>query len=279
MSENLKTKSLHYLTIKEAIVFIDNHFLDQPSLEEIALHVNLSKFHFSRIFKEYVGVSPMKFLQAITLEYAKKQLEASKSLLESTYESGLSSVSRLHELFVNFTGVTPAQYKYMGKDMEITYGYGFSPFGKTFLGLTQKGICYMEFCDENEENIFKNFLKHWTNAHLIQDDVKIEKKLREIFIDKKPISLLVKGTNFQINVWKALLNIPQGRVTTYHEIAKSIDNPKATRAVASAIGSNHIAYLIPCHRVIGQTGAMRGYRWGIERKRIVLAYESIEEKG
>jgi len=273
MTKILEKRSANYLEIKEAINYIDTNFKNQPSIDDIALHVKLSKFHFSRVFKEYVGVTPMQFLQSITLEYAKEHLKHSKSILDCTYESGLSSSSRLHELFVNFIGVTPKEYKELGRDLTITYGYAFSPFGKVLLGFTCKGICYMEFCDDNEDIVFENLTKHWIKAQLVQDNKQVQKKLNDIFIDKNPFKLFIKGTNFQINVWKALLNIPHGTVTTYQSVAKSINKPKAVRAVASAIGSNPIAYLIPCHRVIGKSGAMSGYRWGIERKKIVLSYE------
>lgn len=273
MTNILEGQSANYLKIKDAIAFIDKNFKDQPSVEEIALHVKLSKYHFSRVFKEYVGVTPMQFLHSITFEYAKEHLKESHSILESTYESGLTSSSRLHELFVNFVGVTPKEYKELGKDLTIIYGYGFSPFGKVLLGFTCKGICYMEFCDNNENELLENLMKHWLKAKLVQDNNQVQNKLNDIFVSKNPFKLFVKGTNFQINVWKALLNIPSGRVTTYQNIAQSIDKPKAVRAVASAIGANTIAYLIPCHRVIGKSGAMSGYRWGIERKQIVISYE------
>jgi len=278
MTKILEKKSANYLKIKEAIHYIDTNFKNQPSIDDIALHVKLSKFHFSRVFKEYVGVTPMQFLQSITLEYAKEHLKHSKSILDSTYESGLSSSSRLHELFVNFIGVTPKEYKELGKNLTIIYGYGYTPFGKVLLAFTMKGICYMEFCDD--KNVFDNLQKHWLNAKLKQDDMQIQQKLDDIFIENKPFGLHVKGTNFQINVWKALLNIPKAQVTTYQGIANAIDKPKAVRAVASAIGANSIAYLIPCHRVIGKSGAISGYRWGVERKKIAISYELFSyEKG
>lgn len=271
----LKDKSANYQKIKQAIEYIDESFLTQPSLEDIALHVGLSKFHFARVFKEYAGVTPMQFLQAVTLNHAKESLKKSKSLLDSTYESGLSSSSRLHELFVNFVGVTPKEYKQMGKDLLITYGFGYTPFGQALIGFTDRGVCTLAFSEDNEKQSYETFCEFWINANLERDDKIAQEYLDKIFIDKEKFNLFVKGTNFQISVWQALLNLPKGIVSSYQDIANFIDKPKAVRAVASAIGSNHIAYLIPCHRVIAKSGAMSGYRWGIERKKIVLAYESF----
>ena len=276
MTKILERQNQNYEKIKLSIEYIDKNFLSQPSLDEIALHVKLSKFHFARVFKEYVRVTPMQFLQAVTLSYAKEHLKRSKSLLDTTLESGLSSSSRLHELFVNFVGVTPKEYKELGKGLEIVYGYGFTPFGKVLIAFTKRGVCYMEFIENNEEEILNAFSSLWVNAKLIHNDIEANKYLYKIFINKDKFDLFVKGTNFKINVWKALLNIPKGAIVTYQDIANSLKKPKAVRAVASAIGSNHIAYLIPCHRVISKTGAMSGYRWGIERKRILIAYESAQ---
>ena len=235
----------------------------------------MSKYHFLRVFKDYVGVTPLQFLQATTLEYAKAKIIESKSILDSSLEAGLSSSSRLHDLFVNFEGVTPKEYKELGRDLEIVYGYGITPFGKAFLGFTKRGVCFLAF-GEDEKKLFNSFEKEWKNAVLCQNDKEVKKYLKNIFSFNKKVNLLVKGTNFQVNVWKALLNIPNGSIVTYQDIANFIDKPKAIRAVANAIGSNNIAYLIPCHRVIAKSGAMSGYRWGVQRKKILLAYEAMK---
>lgn len=270
---NLEQKSKYYEDIKRAIEYFEENYHNQPKLEEIALHVKMSKYHFSRVFKEYAGISPMQFLQATTFEHAKKKLQAASSLLDTSLDLGLSSTSRLHELFVNFIGVTPNEYKKMGENLQITYGFGFSPFGKTMIATTKKGVCSLEFYDSTHDTILKRLQTTWKNAVFLQDNNKAQQMLDKIFIRQEKVALLTKGTNFQINVWKALLNIRKGEVTTYSTIATAIKKPKAVRAVATAIGSNHIGFLIPCHRVISKSAAMGGYRWGVGRKRVVQAYE------
>lgn len=275
---DLVEKSQTYKKIEKAINYIDENFKDQPTLEEISEHINMSKYHFSRVFKEYVGVTPIQFLQTLTLNYAKEHLKESKSILDSSLDLGLSSTSRLHDLFVNIIGVTPKEYKESGLDVEITYGYGSTPFGEALIAFTKRGICYLGFIDNNEEAVFSRFMDVWEKATLKKDDKKAHEYLNDIFLKNKKYDLVVKGTNFQINVWRALMNIPDGLISSYQDIADKLEKPKAVRAVASAIGSNHIGFLIPCHRVIAKSGAMSGYRWGIQRKKILLAYEDLNKK-
>lgn len=269
----LENKTKYYEDIKKAIEYFDQNYSYQPKLEEVASHIGMSKHHFSRIFKEYVGVTPMQFLQATTISYAKEKLISSKSILEASFDLGLSSSSRLHELFINFVGVTPNEYKKMGENLNITYGFAYSPFGKTMIAYTKKGICSLEFYDDSYDEVFARLKTTWNKAQFFQDDLKAQELLDEIFIKKEKVNLFVKGTNFQINVWKAILNIKSGEISTYSDVAQLIGKPKAVRAVATAIGSNHIGVLIPCHRVISKSAAMGGYRWGIDRKRVILAYE------
>ncbi|KAB7884385.1 bifunctional helix-turn-helix domain-containing protein/methylated-DNA--[protein]-cysteine S-methyltransferase [Poseidonibacter ostreae] len=278
MDDKLLLENENYKKIEKVIKYIDENFKEQPSIDTISEYIGMSKFHLIRVFKEYVGVTPIQFLQSVTLNYAKEHLKESKSILDSSLDLGLSSSSRLHDLFVNIIGVTPKEYKESGKNVEITYGYGFTPFGEALIAFTKRGVSYLGFVDNNKEAVFKRFKEIWEKATFIEDDKKAQDFLDNIFIEKKKFDLYVKGTNFQINIWKALLNIPNGTITTYQDIANSINKPKAVRAVASAIGSNHIGYLVPCHRVLAKSGAMSGYRWGIERKKILIAYEAIKNK-
>lgn len=267
----------NYIQIEKAIKYIDENFKEHPSIDEIAKNVGMSKFHFIRVFKEYVGVTPKQFLHCVTLNYAKEHIKESKSILDSSLDIGLSSTSRLHELFVNLIGVTPKEWKEKGKDVQITYGFGETPFGEALIGFTDKGICYLGFIDDNKTEIFNRFNELWENANLVHNEIAANEYLENIFVKNKKYNLFVKGTNLQVNVWKALLNLPNGIVATYQDIANYLDKPKAVRAIASAIGRNHVGYLIPCHRVIAKSGAMSGYRWGIERKKILIAYESVKE--
>jgi len=280
MTNNLKNENENYTKIEKVIKYIDENFKEQPTIDDISEYIGMSKFHLIRVFKEYVGVTPIQFLQSVTLNYAKEHLKESKSILDSSLDMGLSSPSRLHDLFVNIIGVTPKEYKEYGKNVKITYGFGNTPFGEALIGFTKRGISYLGFIDstnQNKEQLFDRFKEIWAKANLAENDNEAQEYLNKIFIDKEEFDLYVKGTNFQINIWKALLNIPNGTITTYQDIANSINKPKAVRAVATAIGSNHIGYLIPCHRVLAKSGAMSGYRWGIERKKILVAYEAIKK--
>jgi len=267
-----------YKQIEKAIKYIDDNFKSHPSVDEVAQNIGMSKYHFIRVFKEYVGVTPKQFLHCVTLNYAKEHIKESKSILDSSLDIGLSSTSRLHELFVNLIGVTPKEWKEKGKDVHITYGFGQTPFGEALIGFTDKGICYLGFIDDNKNEIFSRFNELWENANLVHNQTAANEYLENIFTKNKKYNLFVKGTNLQINVWKALLNLPNGVVATYQDIANYLDKPKAVRAIASAIGRNHVGYLIPCHRVIAKSGAMSGYRWGIERKKILIAYESVNKE-
>lgn len=273
---SLEEQNRYYQTIQKALLYVDENYKEQPNVETIASHIGLSKAHFSRIFKSYVGVTPMQFLQATTLSHAKKHLENSKSILETSLELGLSSSSRLHDLFLNFEAITPNEYKKLGEQLTITYGVGYSPFGKAFISQSARGIMALMFYEDSFDEMLARVKKDWAKAEFVHDDKAIQNSLDSIFVHHRKQKLFVKGTNLQVNVWKALLTIPYGNLTTYSEVAQKIGNEKAVRAVASSIGKNPISILIPCHRVVGKTAAMSGYAWGINRKRIILACESLQ---
>ncbi len=271
-------ETINYNRIAAAIEYIRSNFKNQPGLEEIAHEVNLSPFHFQRMFTDWAGTTPKKFLQYISLEYAKKMLlQSRKSLLDISYETGLSSGSRLHELFINIEGMTPAEYKNGGKNLPISYSLSESPFGKLIIASTSKGICYMAFCN-NEDQAILDLVTVFPNALFTKQSDLLQQNALLIFRNDssklKDIRLHLKGTEFQLKVWASLLKIPPGQLATYGTIAGEINSPGASRAVGSAIGSNPISFLIPCHRVIQSTGNFGGYRWGPTRKTAMIAWEA-----
>ncbi len=282
MKDSFSTLNHDYYTIEKAINYIEENVPRQPNLEEIAKHVHLSDFHFQRLFSRWVGVSPKKFLQFLTKEHAKKLLANSANVLYTTFESGLSSPGRLHDLFVNFEGVTPGEYKSWGENLDIEYGLHATPFGKTLLAVTNRGICKLEFLQKNNPACaIKNLRMDWQNANMIENRETTGKYIDSIFNTEKrkksqPLHLFVKGTNFQIKVWEALLKIPSGNLVSYSDIATHLNKPKAVRAVANAVGKNSIPFLIPCHRVIRKMGDWGGYRYGTSRKKAILSWEIIE---
>jgi AraC family transcriptional regulator of adaptative response/methylated-DNA-[protein]-cysteine methyltransferase len=273
-------QNINYKRIAEAIEYIKTNFKEQPNLDEVAKKINLSPFHFQRLFSEWAGTSPKKFLQFTTVEYAKTLLKENQAtLFETTYETGLSGTARLHDLFVNIEGMTPAEYKNGGKDLAINYSFAESPFGKILVASTKKGICYMAFAD-NEATAFSAMQNHFPNAHYRQIVDLIQQNALYIFTHDwtklNQIKLHLKGTHFQLKVWQTLLKIPLGHLTTYRAIANKIENPNASRAVGTAIGSNPVAFLIPCHRVIQSTGVFGGYMWGNTRKTAIIGWEGTK---
>ena len=267
-----------YQRIERAILFIESNFQNQPTLREIARAVNLSEHYFQRLFKRWAGISPKRFLQFVTAIYAKKLLQSRQGLLEVAYKSGLSSISRLHDLFVNMEAMTPGELRKQGEALTIRYGLHPSPFGECFIAVTDKGISSLEFVGNSDIDTAVADLKNqWKNAQIILDQKATMHYIDKIFggrSQRSRPSLYVKGTNFQIKVWEALLKIPQGAVVSYEDLAASIGKPKAVRAVANAVAHNPIAFLIPCHRVIRKTGAIGGYHWGSEKKIAILLWES-----
>jgi AraC family transcriptional regulator of adaptative response/methylated-DNA-[protein]-cysteine methyltransferase len=271
-------KYINYDRIAKAIDFIKQNFKKQPSLEEIAEHVHLSPFHFQRLFTEWAGTSPKKFLQYISVEHAKKALKRDKqiTLLDTAYETGLSGSSRLHDLFINIEGMTPAEYQHGGQDLSIHYSFSESLFGKLIVASTNRGVCHMAFY-EDDVVALENLKSKFPNATFQEKLDTLQQNALSIFQNdwsKLPeIKLHLKGTNFQLKVWESLLKIPMGKLTTYGNIAQQIEKPNASRAVGTAISSNPVAFLIPCHRVIQSTGTFGGYMWGNTRKTAIIGWE------
>jgi len=273
-------QSEDFQRIAKAIQFIEDNFKSQPTLDKIAESVHLSKYHFDRLFKRWAGISPIQFLQYMTLEYTKQRLIESKSLLETSLDAGLSGSSRLHDLFVTFDAMTPGDFKKQGAGLSISYGFCESPFGECLLATTRRGICYLGFVEEGKRTVILNQLfQTWSGSEFAENPTTICSIVKEIFRSDQqkssyPFNLLIKGTNFQINVWKALLNIPKGCVVSYQDIASYIGHPKAFRAVAGTIAINPVAFLIPCHRVIAKSGKIHRYRWGSARKKALIGWEA-----
>lgn len=275
MKEKEKT---NFDRIEEAIEYIITNFKAQPGLDEVAEQIHLSPYHFQRLFTDWAGVSPKKFLQYISIEHAKNILKDKQaSLFDTAFETGLSGTSRLHDLFINIEGMTPGEYKNGGENLSINYSYAESPFGDILVASTPKGICHMAFAD-NEKEAFAALQKNFPNGHYKQMVDLIQQNALYIFThdwsDLSKIKLHLKGTAFQLKVWETLLKIPMGQLSTYGNIAKQLHSPKATQAVGSAVGNNPVAFLIPCHRVIQSTGAFGQYHWGGIRKTAMIGWEA-----
>lgn len=271
--------SINYHRIAAAIDYIRQHFREQPALDLIAEKVHLSPFHFQRLFVEWAGTSPKKFLQYISVEHAKRILKGTRdaTLFDVAYETGLSGTGRLHDLFIHIEGMTPAEYKHGGKGLLINYSFAGSPFGNLIVASTYKGVCFMAF-HENEREALNALMSKFPQADFQRKLDQNQQHALLIFGEdwsKLPeIKLHLKGSPFQLKVWEALLRIPMGKLTTYGHIAQQLDNPGASRAIGTAVGSNPVAFLIPCHRVIQSTGAVGGYMWGSTRKTAIIGWES-----
>ncbi|WP_210413235.1 methylated-DNA--[protein]-cysteine S-methyltransferase [Leptospira vanthielii] len=265
----------HYEIIKDSIEYVLEHFEDQPNLDQLAERVSLSPFHFQKVFRTWAGVSPKEFLQFVTITHAKRLLKES-TLLDTTYSVGLSGTGRLHDLFVKLEAMTPGEYKRGGEGLILQYEVFPSPFGKILLVSSERGIQSLQFVDSSEKGILE-IKNEFPNAVWKEGESLEHEKLKDYFqrfvIPKIPIPLYVYGTEFQMKVWKSLLKIPLGKLCTYGDVAESIGQTSAQRAVGTAIGKNPIAYLIPCHRVIQTSGLFGGYRWDPNRKRMIIAWE------
>ncbi len=282
----MNTQDHDYGRIEKAIRFIEGSVRRQPSLAEVARHVGMSEFHFQRVFSRWAGVSPKKFLQFLTAEYARNLLRESRSVLGVAYDVGLSGGARLHDLTIKFYGMTPGEIKGQGSALTIRYGVHPTPFGRCFIATTPRGVCAFHFVEQGATGRHLDDLRNaWPDTKLSKDQAGTAGVVRRIFGDAnqphhsvKGLALFVRGTPFQIKVWEALLRIPAGHVVSYKDLARRVGRPTASRAVGSAVGQNPMAYLIPCHRVIRSTGVFGEYRWGSVRKKALLGWEAAHQE-
>lgn len=271
----------HYQRVAQAIEYIQRHFQHQPTLDDIAAHVHLSPAYFQRLFSEWAGTSPKKFLQYISVEHAKSILTstASHALLDATYDTGLSSGSRLHDLFIQIEGMTPAEYKQGGAGLKIFYSFAETLFGHVLVASTQKGICALSFV-EQEEQALNELRAKFPHAEYVEQRDEMQQRAMALLTAQpnsiQHIKLHLKGSAFQLKVWESLLKIPVGQLASYRDVALQIDQPKASRAVGSAVAHNPVAFLIPCHRVIQASGVLGNYHWGATRKTAMIGWESAQ---
>jgi AraC family transcriptional regulator, regulatory protein of adaptative response / methylated-DNA-[protein]-cysteine methyltransferase len=263
--------------IEKAILFIKDNFKLQPELDEVARQVHLSPFHFQRMFKEWAGVSPKKFLQFISVEFAKNLLNNNYTLAATSFETGLSGTSRLHDLFLSIEAMTPGEYKNEGAGIQINYQFENTAFGEVIIASTKKGICHIAFTDGQEEAI-TGLINNFSKAGFRRFSDPMHREAIQAFqagsTNLSQFKLHLKGTPFQVKVWRALLRIPAGSLASYGQIASAIGLPRASRAVGMAISKNPVAYLIPCHRVIKSTGVLGEYHWGHARKTAMIGWEA-----
>ncbi len=275
----------HFGAIARAIDHLVRHYQDQPTLDDLAAVAGMSPFHFQRVFKRWAGISPKRFAQFVTLGEAKRLLAAETSVLDTALEVGLSGPSRLHDLFVACEAMTPGDYKARGSRVTIRWGLHDSPFGRALLAATPRGLCWLSFVmDGDEAGAIETFRGEWADADLIRDDAATAAYAVQAFDMSaqgsarggEPMRLVLRGTNFQVKVWEALLRIPPGRFVCYQDLARTLGRPEASRAVGAAVGRNPISLLIPCHRVILKSGVVHNYRWGLHRKKALLALEAAQ---
>jgi AraC family transcriptional regulator of adaptative response/methylated-DNA-[protein]-cysteine methyltransferase len=275
-----------YAVVSRAIEFISRRWRDQPSLEAIAAHVGMKPLSLQRLFTRWAGLSPKGFLQAVTLDHARGLLTDSASVLDATYELGLSGPGRLHDLFVTHEAMTPGGYKARGEGVTIRYGFHPSPFGTALVMVTGHGLAGLAFADEGEEKAaLVDMTARWPRAAYVEDSAATVSYVRRIF-DRgrwkadQPLRVFLIGTDFEVSVWETLLRLPLGTATTYGDIAAHLGKPSASRAVGTAVGKNPISFVVPCHRVIGRDGGLHGYHWGLTRKRAILGWEAgVSGKG
>lgn len=276
----LQEQSQDYQRIETAIAFLEANFKQQPDLAAMAASVHLSKYHFQRLFKRWAGVTPTQFLHYLTVDYAKERLRESRSVLDTSLDAGLSGPGRLHDLFVSYQAMTPGEYKRRGEGMVLRYGFHPSPFGRCLVALTDRGICALRFLKPGgEDAVLAGLQSEWPQAQFMEKPDVTWEVVESLFRVQPPgqearFHLVLKGTNFQVQVWQALLRIPVGAMVSYQGVATMVGRPNASQAVANAIARNPVGYLIPCHRVINKAGQMHAYRWGSARKKAILGWEA-----
>lgn len=278
----LAAQSRHFAVVARAIAYLRATAPQQPTLEQVAAAVHLSPFHLQRLFSEWAGVSPKRFLQYLTKEHAKRELARANDVLTVAAEVGLSGGGRLHDLMVSCEALTPGEIRAGGAGLAICHGFAPSPFGPALVAWTGRGICHLAFCSGDEPARLAELAGLWPRATLQRDDAQAAELMKRIFPGSAPASplhLLLRGTNFQIKVWEALLRCPPGRLLSYGELARRAGAPAAPRAVGSALAANTIGFLIPCHRVIRDSGEVNHYRWGSERKLAMLGWEAAQAEG
>lgn len=269
-----------YEIVRSIIAFISEHWRHQPSLEEIAEHIGMSPSSVHHLFRRWAGLTPKAFMQALTLDTARGLLQSSASVLDTTYEVGLSGPGRLHDLFVTHEAMSPGEFKTGAAGLTMKYGFHPSPFGEAILMVTDRGLAGLGFVDDGKRDLaFEDLRKRWPNAQYLRDDDAIKSYADNIFNPSiwgqdRPLKIVMIGTDFEVRVWETLLKIPRGKATTYSDIAGHIGKPTASRAVGAAVGKNPISFVVPCHRVIGRSGALTGYHWGLTRKQAMLGWET-----
>ncbi len=269
-----------YETVRQVIEYLTESWRDQPSLEAIAQHVGMEPTRLQKVFTRWAGLSPKAFLQAVTLDHARALLEQSATVLDTTYEVGLSGPGRLHDLFITHEAVTPGIYRARGEGLLVRYGFHPSPFGTALIMATKYGLAGLAFADEGVETAtLADMMRRWPRAEFVQDEAATAPYARRIFDPRQwrretPLRIVLIGSDFEIRVWEALLKVPFARATTYSDVARHIERPTAARAVGAAVGRNPISFIVPCHRVLGRSGSLTGYHWGLTRKRAILGWEA-----
>ena len=264
-----------YDRICAAIDYLSSEWREQPALDDVAAEIGLSPAHFHKLFSRWAGISPKEFIQTLTLKHARQLLDDSANIFDATYDSGLSSPSRLHDLFVTYDALSPGEYKARGAGLNLSYGWASSPFGDALVIASPRGITGLAFADNGDrQSVFDDMVRRLPLAHYSQNDRQAAQSVETIFTKRSaPLNLHLIGTNFEVRVWQQLIRLNPGQATTYSGIANAIENPKSMRAVGGAVGRNPISFVVPCHRVIGKSGALTGYHWGLTRKKAMIGWE------